>query len=163
MKKSIRSFIITILITGIVIFLVSTFLYQLTFIAGDSMSPTYHNHQAVIAQKWGISSHLKPNDVIVIRIPSIKQAIVKRIVGCPGDTVQIKNGQIYVNDILWKDSIPLPADNQIINDAGNAKEPITLSDDEYFVLGDNRNASIDSRFDEIGIIQKSQITGIVLN
>ena len=84
--------------------------------------------------------------------------IVKRIVALPGDTVQITEGILYVNGVPQ----PTPDGFSLMEDAGNAATPLTLAPGEYFVLGDNRNHSIDSRFAEVGIIQSNSINGKIL-
>jgi len=79
---------------------------------------------------------------------------IKRIIGLPGETVQIVGNDIYINGKLIEENYG----NEPIEDPGIAEEPITLGDDEYFVLGDNRNHSTDSRF-EIGNVKRDAIIG----
>ena len=80
---------------------------------------------------------------------------VKRVIGVPGDTVLIQNGAVYINGEVYKEEIEAAA----IEEAGLASEEITLDSDEYFVLGDNRNNSEDSRYANIGNIKKDYIIG----
>ena len=82
---------------------------------------------------------------------------VKRVIGLPGETVQIKNGQIYIDDK------PLEADKGLgqVSLAGLAENPVVLEEDEYFLLGDNRDSSEDSRFVKIGNVKRRQIRGKV--
>ena len=149
MKKQ-YLFLLEILIIGIVCFLISNFLFQICFVQGDSMLSTYTNGQILIARKYGLD--IKNGDIITIE--KNRNIIIKRVIGVPNDRVIIKEGYVYVNDNKF--------DDIYIEDAGNAKEEILLKENEYFVLGDNRNYSIDSRFDEIGIIKKEEIKGIIL-
>lgn len=82
---------------------------------------------------------------------------IKRVIGLPGETVQILYGQIFIN------GKPLDGGGDLdkVALAGIAEEPVTLSDEEYFVLGDNRKASEDSRFEKIGNINRNRILGKV--
>lgn len=159
MNRRILSFIISLLLLGCSVRLLSAYVVQLYFVSGDSMTPTYTSGQPVLIQKWGLPGCLTRGDVVIIHREDLHRDIVKRIVALPGDTVQITNGILYVNSIPEDNLLHLPA----MKDAGNAASPITLGDGEYFVLGDNRNASTDSRFDEVGIISSDSIKGKVID
>lgn len=158
LSKITSSFLFKIFIIGLIVFIISHFFIQICPIAGDSMYPSYKDKDITLITKFRVRSNLKANDVVVIKSASVNRTIIKRIIGTPGDTVQIINGLVYVNGEPFKETVPV----EPIADAGNASEPIVLGADEYFVLGDNRNSSIDSRFDEIGIIHAAEIYGKVL-
>ena len=99
----------------------------------------------------------KANDIIVF-LPNGNEKshyYVKRVVAVPGDTVLIKDGALYVNDKLFDEEVEVAS----MEDAGLAAEEITLGADEFFVLGDNRNNSEDSRYANIGNIKKEHIIG----
>ena len=82
---------------------------------------------------------------------------IKRIMGVPGDTVKIEAGYLYINGQEYKGNPKISG----IKDPGVLSAGVTLNDDEYFVLGDNTNASEDSRFTKIGMISKSDILGVI--
>lgn len=158
MNHRTRSYLLFVLLIGCICYLVSHFVVQLYFVNGSSMEPTYTSGQPVFLQKFGLPDCLGYNDVVVIRHETLGRDIVKRIVALPGDTVQITEGILYVNDVPQ----PTPDGFSLMEDAGNAAVPITLQPGEYFVLGDNRNHSIDSRFAEVGIIPAASIAGKVI-
>ena len=99
----------------------------------------------------------KRNDVIVYKQSNIEHSYyeIKRVIGLPGETVKIKNGMIYINDEVLKEKIK----TETIENAGLAEEGIKLDDNEYFVLGDNRNDSEDSRFASVGNVLRNEILG----
>ena len=113
------------------------------------MLPTLKNREIVCVKKYNLN--LKHNDIIVIKKNG--KTIIKRLVGMPNDTIKIDN-YLYVNS--------KQNDELYIQDSGNIKNEIHLNDNEYFVLGDNRQNSIDSRFNEIGIIHKEEIIGKII-
>ncbi len=128
-----------------------------TSMIGVSMEPTLYNSQEVFINK--ISYLLfSPGrgDVIVFQPNGNENAhyYIKRVVGLPGETVQIKNGQVYIDGKLLED------DNfDKIETEGLAETPYLLGEDEFFVLGDNRNNSEDSRSGNIGAVHRDHIIG----
>ena len=78
------------------------------------------------------------------------------MIGLPGETVQIVGGRVYINGELLESDV---YGNELMISAGRASQPITLGENEYFVLGDNRNGSADSRLEEVGNVDKSRIIG----
>ena len=113
------------------------------------MYPTLKNGSIVLMKKYNLK--LNYNDIVVIK--KNNKIIIKRLVGLPNDTIDIDE-YIYVNG-KKNDEIPT-------KDKGNITNRITLRKNEYFVIGDNRDKSIDSRFDEVGIIKEFQIIGKIL-
>ena len=96
-------------------------------------------------------------DVIAYRVTDEESESphIKRVIGLPGDTVEILSGQILINGETYLERKDYP----VIIDPGLAAEPITLASDEYFVLGDNRNGSEDSRYASVGNIRRKRIIG----
>lgn len=129
-----------------------------TSVVGDSMEPMLYNGQEILMNRviYRLSSP-KRGDVIVF-LPNGNQNshyYVKRVVGLPGETIQIKDGNVYVNDVLLEEDEVF--DNMI--DAGIAQNELLLAPDEFFVLGDNRNSSEDSRSGNVGPVKKDNIIG----
>jgi len=125
---------------------------------GDSMTPTIETDEAVRINKL-VYKIAKPSrmDVVVFDMGKNdnNRYYVRRIVGLPGETVQIIEGKLYINGVL----LNYKYNEEYIVDAGVAIEPTTLGLDEYFVLGDNFNHCDDSRFGSIGTVMKKQIIG----
>ncbi len=138
---------------------VFAFGYQ-TNVVGSSMEPSLLSGQKIFINRlvYQISSP-KYYDVIAF-VPNGNEdshIYVKRVIGVPGDTILIKDGYIYIDGIKLEED----SSYDIIKDPGIAETELYLSDDEYFVLGDNRNYSEDSRSGNIGIVKSSYITGKV--
>ncbi len=159
--SSLRPIVILLLEIALVVLLafgvVEAFGIRFT-VPGESMEPTLSSGDVVLMNRLFIQV-MPPNtnDVVVFLPPNnlSAQYSIKRIVATPGDTVQVKNGRIYVNGEAFHDK----ADTESIVDAGLATSEITLEDDEYFVMGDNRNNSEDSRYETIGNIHREDIMG----
>ena len=151
MKRKIVERVIVGVICSILI--VRCFVCDLIVVKGDSMLPGFSDKDIVLITK--IRLEYKRFDVIVINTDV--GCIIKRIIGLPGETVQIKNGAVYIDDCLLVDDYV----DGLMSYAGIAAEPIVLHENEYFVLGDNREISNDSRNEIVGIINGKQIVGIV--
>lgn len=160
-KKVLIEILIWIACIGLSIYMayfVTHYTLEKTNVTDDSMSATLQKDDSILINKFPyIFKGPKRFDVIVFKKEnSISDFYnIKRVVGLPGETVTIKDGKIYIND----DEITEPINVEPMNNGGLAKDGITLEDNEYFVLGDNRNGSEDSRFATIGIIKKEEIIG----
>lgn len=156
--KEIFSWIIEIAIVLMMAFVLVYFIGMRTSVVGQSMSETLENGDQILVNRFMYKViGPKANDVIVF-LPNGNEKshyYVKRVIGVPGDTVQIKDGRIYVNGTEFTEKV----DVALIEDAGLAADAVTLGDDEYFVLGDNRNNSEDSRYANIGNIKREYIIG----
>lgn len=132
---------------------VHLFLAQATIVYGQSMEPNLYERQRLIIDK--VSYRFFPperNDIVVIAIPGMEEMLVKRVIGLPGETVEVRNGVVYVN------GAPLP--EPFPHDLGTeSREAIVLGPLNYYVMGDNRDNSNDSR--SFGPVQREYILGRV--
>lgn len=156
--KEIAVWIVEILLTIVAaIIMVSFFGFRVSVI-GPSMSPTLENGEKVLVNRFVYKLFdPKQNDLIVFQPNGNEKShyYVKRVIALPGDTVQIKDGKVYVNG----EPLAEGADAEKIENAMMAENEIIVGEDEYFVLGDNRNNSEDSRYASIGNVKKDHITG----
>ena len=156
--KEILSTSLYLLVVLVLTFLVVTYVGQRTQVIGSSMEPMLSDGDNLIVDK--ISYRFQDPqrfDIIVFPFQYEENTYyIKRIIGLPGETIYIdENGQIFINDILLKESYG----KEVILDSGRAYEPITLGADEYFVMGDNRNNSSDSRDPAVGNIHRDELIG----
>lgn len=137
---------------------------QKVCVSGSSMYPTLNDGDVLTINKiCGIMGYER-YDIVVCK-SDIKggELIVKRIVGLPGETVKIDNeGKVYIDDMVLEDTYKLNYNCYTIPFGRDMSNGIKLGDDEYFVMGDNRVMSLDSRVAEVGNISKKDIVGRVI-
>lgn len=121
------------------------------------MEPNFHNNEYIIIDK--LSYKVRPvhrGEVVVLHPPvDPGQNYIKRVVGLPGETIAIKEGEVYINNHLLQESYLGPEDHK--TEPFNLATPLALQSNEYFVMGDNREHSSDSR--EWGVLKKDNIEG----
>jgi signal peptidase I len=145
----------------ICVYVLPNYVIQRTIVDGASMENTLHNGEQLYVEK--VSYHFDALDRfdIIVFYPygrENEEYYVKRVIGLPGETVQIIGSKIYVNGQELEENYG----KEPMDDPGRAEQLVTLGDDEYFVLGDNRNISKDSRSDEVGNVAKENIGGKVV-
>lgn len=156
--KEIMSWILSLAIVICLAYVLVAFFGIRTNVVGQAMEQTLEDNDEILVNKFAyIVSKPKSGDVVVFLPNGNKKShyYIRRVVAVPGDTVQIKDGALYVNDELYKESTDVAS----MEDAGIASDPVKLGKDEYFVLGDNRNNSEDSRYANIGNVKKEYIIG----
>lgn len=155
--KSVKEWVIYIAIVIAASLFIVTFIGQRTVVDGHSMNDTLQDGDNLVVDKLTYRfSDINRFDIVVFRNHNDKHLFyIKRIIGLPGETVQIKGDEIYINGELLEEDYGKEA----MDSPGCAYEPITLGEDEYFVLGDNRNDSSDSRDPSVGNVQRDWIVG----
>ncbi|MFJ8100021.1 signal peptidase I [Lysinibacillus sp. NPDC096212] len=155
----------------LVAFLIKYFLFTPVLVKGVSMEPTLVDHDRVIVNKIGPKfKSIDRFDIVVINnimIDNVEENIIKRVIGLPGDKIEYKDDQLYINGEKYSEPY-LDQYKKVLKDPGSLTYDFTLDQDlgettvpegYYFVLGDNRRKSNDSRNPELGFIPKEKIMG----
>ena len=138
-------------------YLVIAFVGQRTVVQGQSMENTLEDGDNLIVDKLSYRFRDPERyDIIVFPYQHAENTYyIKRIIGLPGETVQVIDGYMYINGKKLDEHYGA----EVMEDPGIAAEPIKLGDDEYFVLGDNRNHSSDSRVASVGVLTRDMLIG----
>jgi signal peptidase I len=155
---SIFEFIKTVAIIILIAFFVRFFLFQPFVVEGSSMEPNFHNGEYLLVNKLSYRlTQPHRGDVIVFHPPTAPSVnYIKRIIALPGETVEIRGGEIFVNQAKV-DEPYIPTGQTLVRNSQAANLKATLNENEYFVLGDNRDHSSDSR--EWGNVPRENIVG----
>ncbi len=151
---------ISILVVVILAYSIVTFGVQSVTMIGQSMDPALTNQDVVLINKRAYTFHNPERyDIVAFKLKEDMENYfnIKRIIGLPGEKIQIKNGRIFIDGNVRTD---LPFEDLVMAE-GLALAEITLGEDEYFLMGDNCNNSEDSRYVNIGNISEKEISGKV--
>lgn len=165
MKKITEIFLdfLEIVFVGATVFiLVYLFIGQLLEVSGDSMLPNLHNDEQIIAEK--ISTKFGPperEEIIIFRHPTNNgRLLIKRVIGLPGDTVEISNGNVYLNNKLLEEPYLNEQNSTFGNSAIEENTLYEIPGNAYLLMGDNRTESSDSR--SFGFVDQEYIVGRAL-
>lgn len=144
--------VITIVVAIVVALIVRLFVFEITRVDGPSMLPTLHTDEQILVNKLSYAFGGQPQrmDVIICKYEGYDSYFVKRVVGLPGESISIKDGELYINGKVIEDNNKL---EKITDDFG----PVTVPEGHVFVMGDNRNDSMDSR--QVGAIPLDDVVG----
>ena len=156
--REILGWIFYIIVILVLTYVIITYVGQRTSVSGSSMETTLSDGDQLLVDKLSYRfQDPKRFDIIVFPYQYEENTYyIKRIIGLPGETVQLVDGYVYINGSRLESDI---YGNELMDDPMAASRPITLGEDEYFVLGDNRNHSQDSRDPSVGEVKKDTIMG----
>lgn len=155
--KELAGWLLYIVLIIALTWIVVTFVGQRTEVSGSSMETTLSDKDQLIVDKMTYRFRdPKRYDIVVFPYQYQDNTYyIKRIIGLPGETVQILSGMVYIDGMRLDEHYG----NEIMENPGIAEEPLTLGEDEYFVLGDNRNNSSDSRASDVDLIHRKDLIG----
>ena len=156
-KQEIIEWVVTLVVALVIAVVVRTYLFEPVRVDGNSMYPTLKHGEIMVVSKMAYQFNGEPElfDVVICHYPGRGNTnFVKRVVGLPGDTVEVKDGHLIVNGVIFAEKFlhERPVENY---------GPITVPEGQYFVMGDNRNNSNDSRRAEVGPLERENIIGKV--
>lgn len=154
-KKEIREWVVSIAFALIAVFIIRTFLFTVISVDGQSMETTLHNGERMIVTVLDMKLNgPQRGDVVICHYPDRSENFVKRVIGVPGDIIWMTNGKTYIN--LEEVDEPYVADPDM-----RSYGPYTVPEGSYFVCGDNRNHSNDSRSPQVGFLTRDMFVGKV--
>ena len=158
--REIIEWVKSLLIAGVLAFVIHTFLFAVVIVSGSSMEPTLHNNERLIMNKIGYKFHAPERGDIIVFHATAEEDYIKRVIALPGETIEYKNDELLINGQPMTEPY-LQQEKQEWQSKGLSLTkdfgPITVPENTIFLLGDNRNNSRDSR--EIGSIPLSKVVG----
>lgn len=152
-KRPIWQDIMEIIISALLLYLLINCFFITSSVNQSSMVPTFNEGDFIIATRGYLNGNKYKHDDVILFLNEDGRVLIKRVIGCPGDTLSIREGNVYLNDEYLNEEY---LDEWVLT---YPEMEITLDDTSYFVMGDNRSGSMDSRI--FGAIDESQIMGIV--
>lgn len=156
LRKEVFEWLEAIIFSLVIVVLIFTFLFRIVGVDGESMLPTLQNGDRLLISD--LFYNPKPKDIIVLTDQTVNnKPIIKRIIAVEGQSVDIdfETGTVYINSEVLNE----PYIKDLTKVKGDMKFPLTVPNGKVFVLGDNRNNSLDSRYSEIGFADTSDILG----
>ncbi|OQY20266.1 MAG: signal peptidase I [Chloroflexi bacterium] len=138
--QALREVAETVIPAVVIALVINLFLAQATQVLGQSMEPTLHTTQRVVVEKvtYRFSHGPRRGDIVVIDLPEQTDMLIKRVIGLPGETIEVRSGEVYIDGELLEETWK-------VNRGGGSYGPKTIPPLHVFVMGDNRGASNDSR------------------
>jgi len=138
--RALREVAETVIPAVVIALIINLFLAQATQVLGQSMEPNLHSTQRVVVEKvtYRFLHGPRRGDIVVIDLPEQREMLIKRVVGLPGETIEVRNGQVFIEGELLDES-------WTVRPGGGSYGPQTIAPLHVFVMGDNRGASNDSR------------------
>ncbi len=158
LNKSLQIVAKDLFIAIIIVFLIINFIGQFLQVKGQSMEPTLREGNFILINKlYYRFNEPQVDDIISFSTQSMSGHIVKRIIAVEGDTIEYFSGTLYVNGLPINDP-----DIHFARKRGDIDYPFIVPEGYFFTLGDNLNNSIDSRYEQIGLVEKKQINGKII-
>lgn len=152
-KTNWKNWLKFVLLTLVLVYFLTSFIFSTSIIEGNSMQPTLENGEQIVYNKIAyLLNEPERGDIVIIDYPL--KDYIKRIIGLPNETIEIREQQLYINNFLYQQTFLTEAKSFNTDDFG----PITIPDKSYFVMGDNRQVSKDSR-NGLGFIKADEIIG----